>query len=151
MVKKKNYMEKIDAMIGVNSYFEGNFYSERSICVEGKVRGRIESKGCVILGENGKVEGDILSTSVVVGGEIIGNIVATSQLEVSSTGKVKGDVVSPSFVINEGGIVDGFCRMLGEDGLPPKLEHNMEHIMADAEEVKEVEEVEEAAVKEDAK
>ena len=127
MIKKKNYMEKIDAMIGVNSYFEGNFYSERSVCVEGKVLGRVESKGCVILGENGKVEGDILSSSVIVGGEIVGNIVATSQLEVSSTGKVKGDVVAPTFIINEGGIVDGFCRMLGEDGQPPKLEHTMEH------------------------
>lgn len=135
MLKKKNCMEKIDAMIGVNSYFEGTFYSERSVCVEGKVRGRIESKGCVILGENGKVEGDILSSSVVVGGEIVGNIVATSQLEVSSTGKVKGDVVAPSFVINEGGIVDGLCRMLGEDGQPPKLEHNTD---MDIEKIKEV-------------
>jgi len=128
MLKKKNCMDKIDAMIGVNSYFEGNFYSESSICIEGKVRGRIESKGCVILGENGKVEGDILSSSVIVGGEIIGNIVATGQLEVSSTGKVKGDVVAPTFIINQGGIVDGFCRMLNENDERPKLEHSMANI-----------------------
>nr|WP_246325413.1 polymer-forming cytoskeletal protein [Dissulfurirhabdus thermomarina] len=110
-------------MIGANTLFEGNCFSERSICVEGTIRGRVESKGSVILGTNGKVEGDILATSVVVGGQVVGNIVATGHLEVTSTGRVKGDIMSPTFVINEGGIVDGMCRMIGVgQETPPQLE-----------------------------
>jgi len=102
----------LDTLIGANTVFEGLIRSERSLCVEGSVRGRIETKGEVVVGREGKVEADIQADSVVVGGQIVGNVVAHRRLEITSTGRVTGDIEARSMSIAEGGVIDGFCKML---------------------------------------
>lgn len=102
----------LDTLIGANTVFEGFIHSERSLCVEGKVRGRIETKGEVVVGLEGKVEADIQADSVVVGGQIVGNVVAHRRLEITSTGRVTGDIEARSMSIAEGGVLDGSCKMM---------------------------------------
>jgi cytoskeletal protein CcmA (bactofilin family) len=92
--------------------FEGFIHSERSLCVEGSVRGRIEAKGEVVVGREGRVEADIQADSVVVGGQIVGNVIAHRRLEITATGRVTGDIEARSMSIAEGGVLDGFCKML---------------------------------------
>ena len=58
---KKNKKEKslsLDTLIGANTVFEGSIQSERSVCVEGSIRGRIEAKGEVVVGRQGQVRED---------------------------------------------------------------------------------------------
>jgi cytoskeletal protein CcmA (bactofilin family) len=113
-MKLKNKKEKslsLDTLIGVNTVFEGSIYSERSVCVEGSVKGKIEAKGEVVVGRQGEVEADIVADSVVVGGHITGNIVAVSRLEITATGRVTGDIEATTITISEGGIVDGLFKM----------------------------------------
>jgi cytoskeletal protein CcmA (bactofilin family) len=102
----------LDTLIGANTVFEGFIHSERSLCVEGNVRGRIEAKGEVVVGRDGKVEADIQANSVVVGGQIVGNVIAHQRLEITATGRVTGDIEARSMSIAEGGVLDGFCKML---------------------------------------
>jgi cytoskeletal protein CcmA (bactofilin family) len=102
----------LDTFIGANTVFEGCIHSERSLCVDGSVRGRIEAKGEVVVGREGKVEADIQADSVVVGGQIVGNVTAHRRLEITSTGRVTGDIEAHSMSIAEGGVLDGFCKML---------------------------------------
>lgn len=102
----------LDTLIGANTLFEGCIYSERSLCVEGRVRGRIETKGEVVVGREGKVEADIRADSVVVGGQIVGSVIAHRRLEITSTGRVTGDIEAQSMSIAEGGVLEGSCKML---------------------------------------
>ena len=74
MKRNKNKRDKdlsLDTLIGPNTVFEGSIQSERSVCVEGSIRGRIEAKGEVVVGREGKVEADIYAASIVVGGQPI--------------------------------------------------------------------------------
>jgi len=89
--------------------------------VEGKVRGKIQAKGELVVGRLGKVEADICAESVVVGGHIVGNIIAHSRLEITATGRVSGDIEAGTITIAEGGLVDGLFRMT-EDVEPPYLQ-----------------------------
>jgi cytoskeletal protein CcmA (bactofilin family) len=110
--KEKSNNLSLDTLIGANTVFEGCISTEHSLCVEGSVRGRIEAKGEVVVGREGRIEADIQADSIVVGGEIIGNVVAFRRIEITSTGRVTGDIEAQSMTIAEGGVLDGFCKML---------------------------------------
>ena len=101
----------MDTFIGVNTVLEGSIQTDRSITAEGRVQGRIEAKGEVVVGSEGKIEADIYANSVVVGGQINGNVNAHSRVEITDTGRVTGDIASPTVTITEGGKVDGSLKM----------------------------------------
>jgi len=128
-MKIKNKKEKslsLDTLIGANTVFEGSIQSERSVCVEGSIRGRIEAKGEVVVGRQGKVEADIYADSVVVGGQIIGNINARSRLEITATGRVTGDIEATKIIVVEGGMVDGSTKMMeAVESAYPQLESGL--------------------------
>jgi len=109
---KKGKDLSLDTLIGPNTVFEGSIQSDRSVCVEGSIRGRIEAKGEVVIGREGKVEADIYADSIVVGGQIIGNINARSRLEITPTGRVTGDIEATTITVAEGGMVDGSFKMM---------------------------------------
>ncbi len=128
-MKIKNKREKslsLDTLIGANTVFEGSIQSERSVCVEGSIRGRIEAEGEVVVGRQGKVEADIYADSVVVGGQIIGNINARSRLEITATGRVTGDIEATKITVAEGGMVDGSFKMMeAVESAYPQLESGL--------------------------
>jgi cytoskeletal protein CcmA (bactofilin family) len=128
-MKIKNKKEKslsLDTLIGANTVFEGSIQSERSVCVEGSIRGRIEAKGEVVVGRQGEVEADIYADSVVVGGRIIGNINARSRLEITATGRVTGDIEATKITVAEGGMVDGSFKMMeAVESAYPQLESGL--------------------------
>ena len=47
----------LDTLIGADTVFDGCIHSERSLCVEGSVRGRIEAKGDVVVVASGVYAG----------------------------------------------------------------------------------------------
>jgi len=116
----------LDTLIGANTIFEGSIYSERSVCVEGTVRGKIEAKGEVMVGRRGRVEADVLAESVVVGGHIIGTVRAEKRLEITATGRVSGNIEAGRIAVADGGVLEGFCRMLGREEVQcPQLEQRL--------------------------
>jgi cytoskeletal protein CcmA (bactofilin family) len=126
MKNKKENSLSLDTLIGANTVFEGSIQSERSVCVEGSIRGRIEAKGEVVVGRQGEVEADIYADSVVVGGRIIGNINARSRLEITATGRVTGDIEATKITVAEGGMVDGSFKMMeAVESAYPQLESGL--------------------------
>lgn len=124
MLKKKNRKNfSVDTLIGTNTAFEGSISSECSVCVEGIVHGKINAKGEVVVGRQGRVEADICAESVVVSGNVIGNINAFGRLEITETGRVTGDIEAATIAIAEGGMVHGACKMIETVKSPyPQLE-----------------------------
>ncbi len=128
-MKRKNKKGKdlsLDTLIGASTVFEGSIQSDLSVCVEGSIRGRIEAKGEVVVGRQGKVEADIYADSVVVGGQIIGNVNARSRLEITATGRVTGDIEATTITVAEGGMVDGSFKMMeAVESAYPQLESGL--------------------------
>jgi len=76
-----------------NSSFIGNFTSESDFRIDGSFEGNIETKGKVVIGKNGKIDGTIVCSSADIEGNFSGTIHVQDLLSIRSTGEVHGDVV----------------------------------------------------------
>jgi cytoskeletal protein CcmA (bactofilin family) len=113
----KEKKPNIDTIVGVQGYFEGTLSSRESLRIDGTVKGRIDCKDTVIIGQEGKVEGNIDAENVFIAGELKGNAKARDCLEISKGGKVFGDISTAKLVVAEGVIFDGSCHMLSDEDL----------------------------------
>jgi cytoskeletal protein CcmA (bactofilin family) len=113
--KENRKSAPMDTLIGVGTVFEGDIMSDRSIAIEGRVKGRIMAKGDVVVGSEAVVEAEIATENIEVYGYIIGNIRAHGRLEVGATGRITGDVTAKALAIKEGGNVNGIIRMADEN------------------------------------
>lgn len=113
LMKKNKPPENLDTLIGSKTIFEGVLMSNESICIEGTVKGKVECKGTVVIGQEAKIKADIVAENVIIGGQVNGNISTKNKLEITTTGKVKGDIETSRLVIAEGVVFEGSCRMNG--------------------------------------
>lgn len=118
LLKKNTTPDNIDTLIGSKTIFEGVLTSNESICIEGTVKGKVECKGSVVVGKEGKVMADIIAENTFIGGQVNGNITTKNKLEITSTGRVKGDIETSRLVIAEGVVFEGSCRMNGGKSEP---------------------------------
>ncbi len=102
-----NKNESSNCIIGEGSVFEGKFYVNGSILIEGKFQGDIKTDDQLIVGPTGKVKTDIMAKRVTIAGTLIGNIVATEEVNLLQTGKVLGNITTPKLTIEPGVITEG--------------------------------------------
>jgi cytoskeletal protein CcmA (bactofilin family) len=102
--------QEISTIIGEGYTFTGEVRGASVIRIEGTVVGNINVEGGVVLGEKGKVEGDIFTRSAIVFGTINGNVKSV-QLEIKKTGVVNGDITTDSLEIELGAQYNGKLNM----------------------------------------
>ena len=105
MAPKNDY--QMNSVIGEGSMFEGKFYIQGSLQIDGRFEGEIKTQDQLVVGETGKVKTDISAKKVVVGGTIIGNIEAAEDVTLLSTGRVFGNITAPRVSIEEGVVIKG--------------------------------------------
>jgi cytoskeletal protein CcmA (bactofilin family) len=113
--KENRKSSPMDTLIGAGTLFEGDILSDRSIAIEGRVKGRIMAKGDVVVGSEAIIEAEIAAENIEAYGHVTGNIRANGRLEVGATGKITGDVTAKALAIKEGGNVNGIIRMAQEN------------------------------------
>lgn len=117
MFKRKNKQQslqindqQISTIIGEGYIFTGELQGSSVIRIEGKVIGNVNVDSGVILGENGIIEGNIISKSVIIYGTVAGNI-KTTQLEIKKTGHIDGDITADTLEIELGAKYNGKLNM----------------------------------------
>lgn len=89
-------LESFDTLIGAATKIEGRLVVNKSIRLDGVVKGSIESsfddQVTVAIGHTGCVHGDVIAHRVLVNGQVDGNIYASEKCELHETSKVKGDI-----------------------------------------------------------
>ena len=94
----------IETIIGANTIIKGEINGSSNLRVDGTVEGSITVSGNVLIGENGRVKGDIVAPELMVSGQVEGN--ATIE-----TGSLVGDVKVGSLKIEDGGVFKGHSEM----------------------------------------
>ena len=97
-----------------NTTFVGNFVSESDFRVDGTFEGSIETKGKIVIGEKGSINGTIVCNSADIAGNFTGNIQVKDLLSVESTGSVEGDVTISKLIVESGAIFNAKSSMKGE-------------------------------------
>ena len=104
---------QLNSVIGDGSIFEGKFFINGSLEIDGRFEGDIRTKEHLIVGETGKVKTDISAKRVTVGGTVIGNIKADEEVSLLSTGRVLGNIKAPKVNIEAGVVIEGEISISG--------------------------------------
>lgn len=109
--KKEVAYGDIDTFISHHVEIKGEIHTKGSVRLDGKVEGKVNAEGDVVLGEKGMVKGEIKARNISIAGQMEGNVNAAGRLEVSPTGRVNGDVACDMLIVEEGGILNGMTKM----------------------------------------
>ncbi len=96
-----------NCVIGEGSIFDGRFYVNGSILIEGKFQGDIRTDDQLTVGPTGKVKTDIQARRVTIAGTLIGNISAAEEVSLLHTGRVLGNIMTPKLIVEPGVITEG--------------------------------------------
>lgn len=104
---------KVDTLIGKETSFKGNLEAPGgAVRIDGYFEGELHIGGDLIIGETGKVIGNVIAKNVVVAGEVNGSIESRGRLELAPSAKVIGDSRMVTLVIEDGAFLQGLCAPL---------------------------------------
>ena len=100
-------------LIGAGTVINGEVISNGDVRVDGTVVGSVSSKGKVVIGSTGNVEGQIVCQNADVSGKISGNISVAEILSLKATANLIGDIIASKLSIEPGANFMGSCSMGG--------------------------------------
>lgn len=93
---------------------EGVIHANSDIRIDGSLKGTLECKGRVIIGPEGKVEGEISCQNAVIEGSFQGKINVKELLNVRENANIQGEVVTDKLLVQPGAIYNVNCSMGGQ-------------------------------------
>ena len=112
---------ELDGFLDRGSRMEGELKFRSSFRVDGHFVGDVNSDGSLIVGEKGKIEGEIRVGRLLVSGVVEGLLQGAEQVHLAPSARVLGEIRTPSLVIEDGAKFDGRCVMSGaEEGKKPE-------------------------------
>jgi uncharacterized protein YlaI len=89
----------------------GNRINLQNYEIKGRYRGNLETKGVIYISDDGFVEGNINTGSLIIAGKFKGEIVAEEKVSLKNTAKLYGKVISPSLEADAGSIFIGHLHI----------------------------------------
>ena len=93
----------------------GDVKSTGDIRIDGSLKGNLNTKGKVVIGTTGKVNGEIVCKNSEISGTIEGRIVVGQLLILKASSKIFGDIETTKLSIEPGAIFSGTCKMSEND------------------------------------
>jgi len=90
---------------------EGEIRCESNIRIDGVFIGNLSTKGRLVIGPAGKIEGTIQCQNAEVEGVVKGKISVQQLLSLKGTAKVDGDIFTDKLSIEPGATFTGACNM----------------------------------------
>ena len=113
MVFRSDSDGQLNGFLDAGSEIHGELRFEDTFRVDGKVFGKVSSKGDLVVGEGGVVDGEVNVGRVYVSGTVKGHIDVERRVEIHSRGRVFAEVTTPSLVVEEGAVLEGVRVMAG--------------------------------------
>jgi len=107
----------IAAFLGKGTECEGRLSFQKTVRIDGHLKGEIFSQGTLIVGEEAMIEATIHTSTIVISGEIHGDITASTRIEIHAPAKVIGNIQAPAVVVDEGAFLEGMIQTLRHKGL----------------------------------
>lgn len=117
-MKKTGAKGDLNGFLDAGSFIEGALHFEDTFRLDGRLKGRIVSRGDLVVGERGDVEAEIEVGRIFVSGTVRGSVLAHNRVEIAAGGKLLADLETPSLVVEDGAILQGQCDMSGRSATP---------------------------------
>src|SRR6056297_3406577 len=118
MAKTNNMENDSNAIniVGVGTEITGDIKTNGDIRIDGFLSGNIKTDGKLVVGETGKIKGEIDCKNSEVLGMIEGKIKVKELLTLKASARIYGDIVTQKLSIEPGSLFTGNCNM-NEDAL----------------------------------
>lgn len=98
-------------VLGHGTIIEGNLNSSGDIRIDGVVKGNVKTDSKFVLGDLGRVEGNIEAKNCDISGEVKGDVKTLELLVIKNCGVINGDINTEKLVVESGGKFNGKCQM----------------------------------------
>ena len=110
---KNKTLPKVESYIAQDTLILGTINSTNgTLRIDGEVKGDVIKSHGIIVGENGKITGDLQANLIIIAGEVTGDVVAFEKLEILNKAKLIGNLETPLLSIAEGCVFQGNCKMI---------------------------------------
>ena len=100
-------------IISEGTKIKGDIIANGDIRIDGELLGNISAKNKLVIGPNGKIEGQVICNNIEISGYIKGKINASELISMKSTSQIVGDIVAGKLSIEPGAMFSGSCVMNG--------------------------------------
>ncbi|MDP2337248.1 MAG: polymer-forming cytoskeletal protein [Bacteroidota bacterium] len=108
-------------LIAKGTRISGDTLSDGDLRIDGEIIGNLETKGRLVIGASGSIEGEIRCNSCEIAGAHKGKLFVSELLSLKATSTVSGDIVTGKLSIEPGAYFAGTCTMSNEPlGNEPK-------------------------------
>lgn len=90
---------------------KGEINSPSDFRLDGHLIGNFQSKGKIVIGPEGSVQGDIVCTNADIEGKFIGKIQVSELLNIKSTSTINGEVTVGKLSVEPGANFNATCTM----------------------------------------
>jgi len=102
-------------IVSAGTDIKGDINLTGDIRIDGSLKGNLSTKGKVVIGPTGKINGEIVCKNSEISGVIEGRIIVGQLLILKASSKITGDIEASKLSIEPGTIFSGTCKM-GENG-----------------------------------
>lgn len=103
--------DMLDSLIGVAARINGDLRFTGGLRIDGQVCGNVIAEAgqhsYLVLGEHGKIDGEVRCDHLVVNGEIHGPVYSSELLEIQPKARIIGDVFYKVLEMHGGALVSG--------------------------------------------
>jgi cytoskeletal protein CcmA (bactofilin family) len=103
--------DTVISIIGPGMKVVGDCDTDGTIRIDGHVQGTVRAGKAVVVGKDGRIDGDVHTQDAVVSGRIEGTLTAESRLELQATCRIEGEVFARRMQLEEGAILNGTVHM----------------------------------------
>jgi cytoskeletal protein CcmA (bactofilin family) len=103
-------------MIGEGTVFEGTLRAESDVRISGRLVGKLQVSGRVLVAQEGMIEGELAAANADIAGVVQGDIHVEERLVLKSSARVEGNIRTARIVVEEGALFNGKCQMTQKEG-----------------------------------
>lgn len=94
-----------------DTHIEGKIIAKSDIRIDGTVEGTVHCSGKLIIGAEGKVEGESSCQNAVIEGSFRGTLIVNDVLDVRENANVVGEIKTGKLIVQTGAVFNGNCDM----------------------------------------
>ncbi len=89
----------------------GDIQASRDIRIDGFLNGKMKVNGKVVVGNTGKIQGDVHCKTIDVSGMVEGNIFASEMVNLKNSAVILGNITTDKISVEPGAKFTGSCKM----------------------------------------
>jgi cytoskeletal protein CcmA (bactofilin family) len=111
MAKQTENSSNAVNIIALSTKIHGEINTDSDIRIDGTLEGNLKTSGRLIIGAQGKVNGEVICRVAEIEGNLTGKIEVKDLLTLKEKSNLQGEVTTGQLMIEPGAIFSGNCKM----------------------------------------